>query len=54
MFAAVGWNTITLKYGARLRELFALDDGELLERRIDAMSNEEYQHLLRLTGGRAP
>ena len=31
-----------------LRELFALDGGELLERRIDAMSNEEYQHLLRL------
>ncbi len=24
MFAAVGWNTITLKYGARLRELYAL------------------------------
>ena len=48
MFAAVGWNTITLKYGARLRELFALEGGELLERRIDAMSNEEYQHLLRL------
>jgi pyruvate dehydrogenase E1 component len=48
MFAAVGWNTITLKYGARLRELFASEGGELLERRIDAMSNEEYQHLLRL------
>jgi pyruvate dehydrogenase E1 component len=37
-----------LKYGARLRELFALQGGELLERRIDAMSNEEYQYLLRL------
>jgi pyruvate dehydrogenase E1 component len=48
MFAAVGWNTITLKYGARLRELFASDGGELLEQRIDAMSNEEYQHLLRV------
>jgi len=48
MFAAVGWNTITLKYGARLRELFASEGGELLEARIDAMSNEEYQHLLRL------
>ncbi len=35
MFTAVGWNTIVLKYGARLRELFALEDGELLERRID-------------------
>ncbi len=48
MFSAVGWNTITLKYGARLRQLFALEDGELLERRIDEMSNEEYQYLLRL------
>ena len=48
MFTAAGWNTITLKYGSRLRELFALQGGELLERRIDAMSNEEYQHLLRL------
>ena len=33
---------------ARLRELFAREGGELLERRIDDMSNEEYQHLLRL------
>jgi pyruvate dehydrogenase E1 component len=51
MFAAVGWNTITLKYGGRLRELFALEDGELLEHRIDEMSNEEYQYLLRLPPG---
>jgi pyruvate dehydrogenase E1 component len=51
MFAAAGWNTITLKYGASLRQLFALEKGELLERRIDAMSNEEYQHLLRLPAG---
>ena len=49
MFTAAGWNTITLKYGSRLRELFASQGGELLERRIDAMSNEEYQHLLRLS-----
>ncbi|HUC14220.1 MAG TPA: pyruvate dehydrogenase, partial [Acidimicrobiales bacterium] len=48
MFSAAGWNTLTLKYGSRLRELFAAEGGELLERRIDAMSNEEYQHLLRL------
>ena len=51
MFAAVGWNTVVLKYGARLRELFALEDGEVLERRIDEMSNEEYQYLLRLPAG---
>jgi pyruvate dehydrogenase E1 component len=48
MFTAVGWNTIVLKYGARLRQLFALEGGGLLERRIDEMSNEEYQYLLRL------
>jgi pyruvate dehydrogenase E1 component len=47
MFAAAGWNTITVKYGSTLRELFALKGGDLLERRIDTMSNEEYQHLLR-------
>ena len=51
MFAAVGWNTITLKYGSRLRDLFALEHGELLEHRIDEMSNEEYQYLLRLPPG---
>ncbi|MCU1489549.1 MAG: pyruvate dehydrogenase [Acidimicrobiaceae bacterium] len=48
MFAAAGWNTITLKFGSRLRELFAMRDGPQLEQRIDSMSNEEYQHLLRL------
>jgi pyruvate dehydrogenase E1 component len=48
MFAAAGWNTITVKYGSRLRELFAADGGELLEHRIDTMGNEEYQHLLRM------
>jgi pyruvate dehydrogenase E1 component len=47
MFEAAGWQTITCKYGRRLRELFALDGGEALRRRIDRMSNEEYQHLLR-------
>ncbi|MDW5593049.1 pyruvate dehydrogenase [Conexibacter stalactiti] len=47
MFEAAGWETITLKYGRLLRELFARDGGEALRRRIDAMSNEEYQRLLR-------
>ena len=47
MFSAAGWNTITLKYGHQLRALFGLSGGHLLLRRIDAMSNEEYQHLLR-------
>jgi pyruvate dehydrogenase E1 component len=47
MFDAAGWQTITVKYGRRLRELFSRDGGEALRRRIDAMSNEEYQRLLR-------
>jgi pyruvate dehydrogenase E1 component len=47
MFEAAGWETITVKYGRRLRELFARDGGQLLRRRIDEMSNEEYQRLLR-------
>ena len=51
MFNSAGWNTITVKYGSRLRDLFALDGGEQLERRIDLMSNEEYQHLLRTPPG---
>ena len=46
MFEAAGWQTITLKYGRRLEELFARDGGEALRRRIDEMPNEEYQRLL--------
>jgi pyruvate dehydrogenase E1 component len=47
MFEAAGWQTITVKYGRRLRGLFARPGGESLRRRIDAMANEEYQRLLR-------
>jgi pyruvate dehydrogenase E1 component len=47
MFKAAGWNTLTVKYGSILRDLFARDGGDLLRKRIDAMGNEEYQHLLR-------
>jgi pyruvate dehydrogenase E1 component len=47
MFEAAGWQTITVKYGRRLRELFSRRGGEALRRRIDAMPNEEYQRLLR-------
>jgi pyruvate dehydrogenase E1 component len=47
MFEAAGWRTITVKYGRRLRELFARPGGEALQLRIDEMSNEEYQRLLR-------
>ncbi|HEX3736671.1 MAG TPA: pyruvate dehydrogenase [Solirubrobacterales bacterium] len=47
MFEAAGWQTIVVKYGRLLRELFERRGGEALRRRIDAMGNEEYQRLLR-------
>ena len=47
MFDAAGWQTVSVKYGRRLRELFARDGGDALRERIDTMPNEEYQHLLR-------
>jgi pyruvate dehydrogenase E1 component len=47
MFDAAGWQTITVKYGRWLRELFERDGGGALRRRIDQMPNEEYQRLLR-------
>ncbi len=47
MFEAAGWQTITVKYGRRLRALFERPGGEALRGRIDAMPNEEYQRLLR-------
>jgi pyruvate dehydrogenase E1 component len=50
MFAAAGWQTISVKYGRKLRELFGRDGGDALRRRIDAMTNEEYQRLLRSPG----
>jgi pyruvate dehydrogenase E1 component len=47
MFEAAGWQTISVKYGRWLRELFGRDGGGALRRRIDRMPNEEYQRLLR-------
>jgi pyruvate dehydrogenase E1 component len=47
MFEAAGWQTITVKYGRWLEELFARPGGDALRRRIDEMPNEEYQRLLR-------
>jgi len=47
MFAAAGWQVLTLKYGQLLTSLFARPGGEGLRRRIDEMSNPEYQRLLR-------
>ncbi len=47
MFEDAGWRTIVLKYGRTLQLLFGRDGGGALRRRIDEMSNEEYQRLLR-------
>src|SRR4029450_13788367 len=47
MFEAAGRPPETVKYGRRLRALFARDGGEALRERIDVMGNEEYQRLLR-------
>ncbi|HEV7941456.1 MAG TPA: pyruvate dehydrogenase [Solirubrobacteraceae bacterium] len=47
MFEGAGWHTATLKYGRRLQDLFARPGGSALQRRVDQMSNEEYQRLLR-------
>jgi len=47
MFEAAGWQTIVVKYGRFLRELFERKGGAALRRRIDEMPNEEYQRLLR-------
>ena len=49
MFAAAGWQVITVKYGRLLEELFARAGGAALRDRIDAMPNPEYQRLLRCT-----
>src|SRR5579862_7439042 len=49
MFEAAGWQTITVKYGHWLRELFERDGGPALRQRIDEMNNEEFQRLLRAT-----
>jgi pyruvate dehydrogenase E1 component len=49
MFTAAGWQVLTVKYGRLLEELFARPGGGALRDRIDAMSNPEYQRLLRRT-----
>src|SRR4051812_43936742 len=48
MFEAAGWQVLTVKYGRRLQALFEQPGGSALRRRIDTMTNEEYQRLIRL------
>ena len=47
MFEGAGWQVLPVKYGRLLQSLFALPGGDALRRRIDEMSNPEYQRLLR-------
>ncbi len=49
-FEVSGWQVLETKFGQKLQAMFARPDGESLRRRIDDMSNEEYQNLLRLDG----
>ncbi|RMD82666.1 MAG: pyruvate dehydrogenase, partial [Chloroflexi bacterium] len=50
LFAESGWRVLEAKYGCRLQTLFAQPGGDALRTRIDEMSNEEYQALIRLPG----
>lgn len=50
LFAAAGWRVLEAKYGRLLQEAFRRPGGERLRLRIDEMSNEEYQSLLRRCG----
>jgi pyruvate dehydrogenase E1 component len=47
MFAAAGWQVLTVKYGQLLEDIFGRQGGEALRSRIDTMTNPEYQRLLR-------
>ncbi|MFE2995739.1 transketolase C-terminal domain-containing protein [Nocardia sp. NPDC059246] len=47
MFAAAGWQVITVTFGRLLESLFARPGGSALRARITAMPNAEYQRLLR-------
>lgn len=51
LFAAAGWQVLPVRFGRLLENLFALDGGDALRRRIVEMSNPEYQRLLRCTAG---
>lgn len=51
MFRINGWRVLELKYGRKLEEVFTRPHGEKLRQRIDLMSNDEYQSLLRIEDG---
>ncbi|MDQ3779650.1 MAG: pyruvate dehydrogenase [Chloroflexota bacterium] len=49
LFAGAGWKVLEAKYGSRLEAAMTGPHGDALRRRIDDMSNEEYQSLIRLS-----
>ncbi len=51
LFAGAGWKVFEAKYGTQLEAAMAGPGGSALRRRIDEMSNEEYQALIRLKDG---
>ena len=51
MFEDNGWHVAEAKYGRALQLVFGRPGGDVLRHHIDAMSNEAYQSLFRLTGG---
>ncbi|MCB0181990.1 MAG: pyruvate dehydrogenase, partial [Anaerolineae bacterium] len=52
LFEESDWQVLEAKYGRKLQALFRRPGGLALRRRIDEMSNEEYQALIRLPGDR--
>jgi pyruvate dehydrogenase E1 component len=50
LFRDSEWHVLEAKYGRRLQAVFAGPGGEALRRRIDDMTNEEYQAAIRLPG----
>lgn len=50
LFQAANWQVLEAKYGQQLQQAFARPGGAALRRRLDEMSNEEYQSLLRRPG----
>ena len=52
LFASMGWNVITIKYGKKLHDAFARPGGEALRQWIDACPNSLYSALV-VKGGAA-
>ena len=54
MFAAAGWQVLTLKWGRFISQIFERPGGRELRRRLEEMPNEEYQRMLRVPAERSP